>query len=401
MSKPSGNLAICLTLFLFAILFFFRCNMGSRNTAQLEPIAKTYHGVAFAGSKACIACHEDIYNQHVKTPHYNTSRWVTKTNVLGDFTNNNTLKLNDSIIYKMTAEDSLYQSGFINGTLIRKEPFEIIVGSGNKGLTYLYWDKSRLYQLPVSSLTDGDRWINSPGYANDRIHFDRAVIPNCLECHTTFAKNRLPTDFKSNSYVKNEMILGVDCESCHGPSLQHVNTHIKNPDLKDAKHIKDITSLTQQQQLDACARCHSGLRNPLKMPFTFKTGDKLSSFRMPNHRPIDSTTIDVHGNQYGLLTASACFKKSEALNCTTCHNAHENQRDNLRAFSEKCITCHQDINTHKVALTEAMKSNCIDCHMPALNSSAIAFKGSDVNNMIRTDSVQVRTHKIGVYTKIN
>jgi len=54
-----------------------------------------------------------------------------------------------------------------------------------------------------------------------------------------------------------------------------------------------------------------------------------------------------------------------------------------------------------VALTEAMKSNCIDCHMPALNSSAIAFKGSDVNNMIRTDSVQVRTHKIGVYTKIN
>jgi len=242
MSKPSGNLAICLTLFLFAILFFFRCNMGSRNTAQLEPIAKTYHGVAFAGSKACIACHEDIYNQHVKTPHYNTSRWVTKTNVLGDFTKNNTLKLNDSIIYKMTAEDSLYQSGFINGTLIRKEPFEIIVGSGNKGLTYLYWDKSRLYQLPVSSLTDGDRWINSPGYANDRIHFDRAVIPNCLECHTTFAKNRLPTDFKSNSYVKNEMILGVDCESCHGPSLQHVNTHIKNPDLKDAKHIKDITS---------------------------------------------------------------------------------------------------------------------------------------------------------------
>jgi len=68
------------------------------------------------------------------------------------------------------------------------------------------------------------------------------------------------------------------------------------------------------------------------MPFTFKTGDKLSSFRMPNHRPIDSTTIDVHGNQYGLLTASACFKKSEALNCTTCHNAHENQRDNLRAI---------------------------------------------------------------------
>jgi len=402
MYKPNETLAIYLTLFLCAILFFCRCNFGSRsNTGLLEPIATTYHGLEFAGSKACITCHEDVYRQHLETPHYSSSQWVTKENVFGDFTSHNTLKINDSIVYKMTAEDSLYQSGYINGTLIRKEPFDIVVGSGNKGQTYLYWDKSRLYQLPVSTLTDGNRWINSPGYSNDRIHFDRAVIPNCLECHTTFAKNRLPTDFNSNRYVKNEMILGIDCESCHGPSLQHVNAHIKNPELKDAQHIKDIKTLTQQQQLDACARCHSGLRNPLKMPFTFKTGDKLSSFRMPNHRPIDSTAIDVHGNQYGLLTASACFKKSEALNCTTCHNPHENQRDNLSAFSEKCMSCHQDTTTHKVALTEAMKSNCIDCHMPALNSSAIAFKGLDLNDSIKTDSIKVRTHKIGVYTHIH
>ena len=402
MSKPNENFAVYLTVLLFGVLFLLKCTFSSGGTiTTLEPLATAYHGTKYAGSQACINCHKDIYKAHLNTPHYNTSQWVNTKNVTGDFAINNELKLNDSIVYVMTREDKLYQSAYKNGKLIRKEPFDIVIGSGTKGKTYLYWDESRLYQLPVSSLTDNDRWINSPGYSNTRIHFDRAVIPNCLECHTTFAKNRLPTDFNSNSYVKNEIILGVDCESCHGPSLQHVNAHLKNPQLKDAQHIKDITTLTQQQQLDACARCHSGLRKPLKMPFTFKTGDQLSSFRMPNYRPIDSTAIDVHGNQYGLLTASTCFKQSEALNCTTCHNPHKNQRDNLSVFSEKCISCHQDTNTHKMVLTEAMRSNCIDCHMPALNSSAIAFKGLDLNDAIKTDSVKVRTHKIGIYTDIS
>lgn len=402
MSKPKETYAIYLALVAFGVLFLLRCNFGSGSTiATLQPIATAYHGLEYAGSQTCISCHEDIYNQHIKTPHHNTSQLVNDKNVLGDFTINNSLKLNDSIVYKMTAEDSLYQSGFVNGQLINKAPFDIIVGSGTKGQTYLYWDKSQLYQLPVSSLTDGNRWINSPGYTNDRIHFNRAVVPNCLECHSTFAKNSLPTDFNSNRYVKNEMILGVDCESCHGPSLQHVNAHNAKPELKDAQHILDITTLSRQQQLDACAKCHSGLQRPLKMPFTFKTGDKLNSFKIPNHAPIDSTKIDVHGNQYGLLTASACFKKSDVLNCSTCHNPHKNERGNAKAFSLKCISCHQDTSTHSVALTDKMTSNCIDCHMPLFNSSAISFKGPDINDIITLDSVKVRTHKIGIYPDIS
>ncbi|MFD0862080.1 multiheme c-type cytochrome [Sungkyunkwania multivorans] len=381
---------------LFFLLFFVRCNSGVKDTMiSIAPVATAYDGSKYAGSQRCIACHENIYNEHLKTPHYNTSQLVSDDNVVGDFKVHNILKLNEHIVFKMIDEDQLYQAAFKDERFVRKEPFDIIIGSGTKGQTFLYWNDNRLYQLPVSYLNKSNKWIHSPGYSNDRIHFDRAVIPNCLECHTTFARNHLPTDFNSNMFVKKEMIFGVDCESCHGPSLKHVNAHINDPELKMAQHILDIKTLTRQQQLDACARCHSGLGRPLKMPFTFKTGDKLDSFRIPNYMPIDTTKLDVHGNQYGLLTMSKCFKRSESLNCTTCHDPHKNERQQSATFSQKCIGCHQDAGNHSFSLEHQEKLDCISCHMPLLTTSAITFNGLNSND--HSDSIKVRTHKIGIY----
>lgn len=388
---------------LFSILFYVRCNLGDKDTMiPIEPIATAYNGLEYAGSQTCKTCHEEIYKEHSKTAHFNTSQLAKKEKIIGDFNeDSNILKLNDHIFYKMTDEDKLYQSAFLDEKLVRKEPFDIIIGSGTKGQTYLYWNRTRLYQLPVSYWKTSENWIHSPGYSNDRIFFDRSVIPNCLECHTTFSKNHIPNDYNSNVFVKNEIIFGVDCESCHGPSAKHVNAHSNNPKLKKAQHILDINTLSQQQKLDACAKCHSGLRKPLQMPFTFKTGDKLNDFLKPTYKQVDIATLDVHGNQYGLLTASQCFKKSESMNCSTCHNPHKNERGRLKHFSEKCMGCHQDSPIHKFNLEDQMKNNCIDCHMPLLSSSVVTFKELDEKDKTKADSLTVRTHKIGVYHDVS
>lgn len=399
MTKSVQSKLILLLVLLLSVLCYVRCNYANNSgLVPFEPIATAYDGSQYAGSETCMRCHEDIYKLHLQTPHYSTSQNIDKDKVIGDFfENNNTLEISNGIVYKMTDEGKLYQTAYQDGKHVRKEAFDITVGSGTKGQTYLYWDDTKLYQLPVSSLKNGNKWILSPGYSDENVRFDRAVIPNCLQCHATFAKNRLPSDFKSNSYVKKEVIFGVNCESCHGPALTHVNAHVTNPELKEAQHILDITTLNRQQQLDACAKCHSGLKKPLKKPFTFKTGDNLNSYKIPNYRPIDTSTVDVHGNQYGLLTASKCFKKSAFLNCTTCHNPHDNERDRIVQFSQKCISCHQDFGNHKIALNTTMQENCIDCHMPLITSSAITFSGLNTEN----DSIKVRTHKIGIYQDIS
>jgi len=60
---------------LFSILFYVRCNFGIKETmVPIEPIATAYNGLEYAGSQTCITCHEDIYNQHLKTAHFNTSQ---------------------------------------------------------------------------------------------------------------------------------------------------------------------------------------------------------------------------------------------------------------------------------------------------------------------------------------
>lgn len=366
----------------------------------VTPIATSYEGTAYAGSITCTKCHEEIYRTHLKSAHYKTSQTATKDNILGSFIpGENSVHLNNGIKYEMSEiDEKLYQSAFVDEKYIFKAPFNLIIGSGTKGQTYLYQFKGGLYQLPVSYLVKNENWINSPSYSYDIIDFKRSISPNCLECHTTFAKNVMPEDFGSNHYIKKEIIFGINCESCHGPALKHVEFHLNNPLEPQAVHMADIQKLSRQQRLDACAKCHSGLRTAIKTPFSFKTGDILNDFYEDASPDQELATLDVHGNQYGLLSSSKCFIKSKNMDCSSCHNPHKNERNKREHFLQKCLSCHQDEIAHTFNLEIDKMSNCIDCHMPIQKSSALPVEALDKN---KTDSISVRTHRIAIYDDVS
>ncbi|MGA7707494.1 MAG: multiheme c-type cytochrome, partial [Acidobacteriaceae bacterium] len=93
------------------------------------------------------------------------------------------------------------------------EPIDVVIGSGEKGQTYLYWKGDRLFELPVPYwATLG--WVNSPGYRDGYSDFDRAIIPRCLECHATYFKSQPPP---FNRFDPVGYSLGIQCEVCHGP----------------------------------------------------------------------------------------------------------------------------------------------------------------------------------------
>jgi Cytochrome c554 and c-prime len=94
----------------------------------------------------------------------------------------------------------------------RTEKFGFVIGSGEKGQTYLFWDDDQLFQLPISYWTDLG-WVNSPGYRDGFADFERAIIPRCLECHATYFE-ALPQP--SNRYNTTGNSLGIQCEKCHG-----------------------------------------------------------------------------------------------------------------------------------------------------------------------------------------
>ncbi len=368
----------------------------------ITPIA-THHnnGMDFIDSKVCVECHQEIVEDHLKTAHFNSFQPTNTNTIKGSFEHQkNTFALNDRVIFNMIARDStFYQEPMIGN---QNSPFysakmDIVVGSGTKGQSYLMWNNDQLFQLQISYFSPTNSWINSPGAPN-QLAPARPVVERCLECHTTYAQN-LSGSKQGNRFHKTNIVYGIDCQRCHGEVSKHVKYHKQNPADKVSKHIIKHRSLTRQQRLDACALCHSGLRQEVsKNAFGFTIGDALDNFSIPDYDQNSLDDLDVHGNQYGLLKASKCFQKSEILDCTTCHNPHKKERGNLAQFNTKCISCHTTLAnpikcTGDPNKTKAMGNNCVQCHMPLVNSETMKIQIPEGEEI----SVKVRTHLIGLY----
>jgi len=359
---------------------------------------QNYDENKFAGSAVCAGCHKDIYESHIKTAHYLDSRPAAKKFIKGSFSpGKNKFAYNQWMeVVLERRKDSFFQTAYLNGIESQSAPFDIVIGSGRKGQTYLYWNGNMLYELPVSYYTPLDSWCISPGFSSNYIKFDRIIPAQCLECHGTYAKVLEDKD-NISTYDKTQMIYGIDCERCHGPAIDHVAFHKEHPEEKTGKYLTHIKQLSRQQKLDGCALCHSGFRQPLQPVFSFEVGEKLDDYSRAGYSSDSVSTLDVHGNQYGLLMASKCFKMSQ-LDCSSCHNPHVNEFDSPKIFSQRCITCHTETKHTSLALAPGKRSllsnNCIDCHMPMLPSQKIVLTVANLDKVVPD---LVRTHRVDIY----
>lgn len=343
-------------------------------------------------AETCRACHQDIVTSYLTTAHYRTSAHGDSTTVAGPFAPARA-RLTTSrpgVYYQMT-----YQAGRPSVSafdtsrgLSRTEPMAVVTGSGRHGQTYLYWYHGLLFELPVSYLRATDSWINSPGYVDGQVDFTRLVPPRCLECHSTAFE---VVENAGSAVYSDNYRLGITCRKCHGDGTAHVAYHTKNPGSKPGRDIINPARFTQDRKLDNCGLCHSGARNPLVRPFSYRPGQPLDDFLGPspdreNPRP------DVHGNQIELLKRTRCFKNSPGMTCNTCHNVHRPERD-LEAMAGKCLSCHQNIQ-HKptTPIGGRLKTACIDCHMPLVKSAAI-----EIRTATGSAATSYRSHAIAIY----
>jgi hypothetical protein len=400
-------------------------------------------GDEYVGSAACEKCHAAIAKSYAHTAHARSSRPAEKQFIKGSFApGNNTFSFNDyselaaSVEVRMEQRDSgLYQVAYINGMPRRAERFGVVMGAGQKAQSYLYWRGSQLLQLPVSWFAATASWANSPGFPTDQVKFNRLIPAHCMECHSTMA-NLLPATAQIPGpnppafFDRQRMIYGVGCESCHGPGGRHVEYQLAHPEDHTAKYIVDPAKLSGERSLDICAACHSGIRTSLLPPFSFVPGDTLSNYFGPGPA-VDTGHAEVHGNQYGLLAASKCFRVSGTMECRTCHAPHRPEENDLAAFSQRCMSCHQPAamlklhnNTRDITETAGdpaqstrnpaqstrnpaqstrgitknaadITRNCIDCHMPVQASSIVTLM---VPGKKELAPLFVRNHRIAIYT---
>lgn len=347
---------------------------------------------ALAEAASCRPCHEAIVAGYLQTAHFNTSAEASAQSVRGSFAEGRnvlrTRRANISFLMEQR-EDGLYQTARDHArNLARSERFGIVVGSGRKGQSYLYWSNGILLEMPVSWLSGVDQWINSPGYPDGLVDFDRIIPTRCLECHST--RFRIDT-VEGHPRYADDFELGMSCSKCHGPGGEHVAWHSANPDAPRGQSIYNPAGAPRDQQLDNCGVCHGGALKLRRPPFSYRPDSAFADYfeRLPEP---DSIVPDVHGNQVALLRRTPCFQASPAMTCSSCHDVHRPERD-LAAMAGRCLACHQaDRHPEAAALGDRLMAECIDCHMPNQPS-----QGLQLTTPSAQSAIMYRSHAIGIY----
>ncbi len=390
---------------LFFILFAFTVII-----VQCRQIEKTDHrGASYAGSATCVSCHADISKSYVHNVHFKTSRVFSETKNLTAPNGASPLgavaplQLPEAtyIFNEKTKvgvewrDDGLYQVAYLSGKEVKAERIDFVFGSGAMAYTFAFWYGNKMMQMPLNYLPETHQWVNSPGYPSEQIYFGRPIVSRCLSCHSSYVDMKVIQTADLNTeeeFVKRSLIVGIDCERCHGPARKHVEFHQENPEVKKAKEMVSYRSLPLQRRIDLCGVCHSGIElQTLTSTFFFKPGDTLKS--LPQYSEYTGKDPDVHGYQKQLLESSLCFKIGKA-ECISCHSMHDEEQTSVKAYVQRCLNCHQEVKHEREERVALMANDCMACHMPLQSSAAIGFQVSNSNKKI---PYRVRNHRIAIY----
>jgi hypothetical protein len=117
----------------------------------------------YVGDAACARCHQEIVAAFKKTAHHLTSQPATQDALLGSFRPDaNTMPTsNPNLGFQMDDKDGQFFQTAIwetpSGERTHSRRFDLVIGSGRNGQTYLFWDENQLFQLPVGYSTALDQ----------------------------------------------------------------------------------------------------------------------------------------------------------------------------------------------------------------------------------------------------
>ena len=240
------------------------------------------------------------------------------------------------------------------------------IGSGRRGLTYLFADDGFVFESPINWYGDRHVWDMTPAYQDAReMPLNLPAHTSCLHCHVSGM--RPPVDGTENRYAMPLLAhSGVSCERCHGPAGAHikggpiVNPAKLSPDRRDA----------------ICMQCHMEGRVSIERAgrhiYDFRPGDSLSDYVRYYVLTGGSSSELGAVSQVEALAQSGCKKASgDKMSCTSCHDPHftPSAAERVEYFRGKCLACH---GASFAAKHHAEHKDCTACHMPESPSKDVA-----------------------------
>jgi tetratricopeptide (TPR) repeat protein len=190
----------------------------------------------------------------------------------------------------------------------------------------------------------------------------------CYSCHVSQLSTNYDT--KTDTYHTTWAEPGINCEACHGSSVEHNKIAKATPKGEPLQELRIISTktMTTVQRNDLCSSCHAKA-SPLTLEY--RPGERfydhfdVMTLEDPDYYP-DGRDL---GENYTLTSwsMSPCFKSGK-LDCMHCHTSSGRYRFKKEKFNDACMPCHEDkvkesaAHTHHPAGSEGNK--CISCHMP-------------------------------------
>lgn len=352
----------------------------------------------YVGPAACAACHAERLAEMQVSAHFRTCRVPRPDEMPPKFSSGHEIfgTRHAGLRFEMTRAGNEFFEAAIRTTPQGEQravaPINLVYGAGMADDVYLSWhEDGRLFELPVVWLYPLQRWGVSPYDPYASGDYSRPLLPRCLECHNTHFQHVPGTP---NQYKRDQFILGVTCESCHGPGREHVTFHKDHPEATAAHSIVQPGRLPRDLQLDVCLQCHSNAIRHRGPAFRYRPGEPLEKY----YKAVTTrhTEEDHVANQIQYLRQSKCFQRSDDLTCVTCHAPHRPKSSaNSSAAEASCLKCHQPADClDRDRLPPAVQDQCVDCHMPRYIKINVNF---DLEDELYVPPIRRSQHRIAVH----
>ena len=317
------------------------------------PTKRTVSLDDFIGTKECARCHPKIVATQIETPMAHAANLAADSTVLRE--HQRLFRQAGLYSYTISKEEAGNSYNVGDGVNSDSEILGWAIGLGNKGQTYVYQRNGSFYESRMSFFKSLQGLDLTPGHSAETpltlgLAMGRLIDPDtlrrCFGCHTTASTTRA-------GFNPSRLVLGVDCEACHGPGAKHAALMDEEKNAEGRRAIFNPRNLGPVAQVDFCGGCH---RTWYEVHRTRILG--VENVRFQPYR----------------LEGSRCWGDGDArLTCTACHDPHKPLNPDAGAYDEKCLACHASSRSKKPSpdhpgrACPAAAKNCVTCHMPRVD----------------------------------
>lgn len=348
---------------------------------NLPPIAEsryqnTERGVGYIGTERCAVCHPAAHQSYLDTAHARALGDVNLETEPPDGEFNDARWQRHYRIYRKAGQlrhEETIKGGSAGPLVLADLPMKYVIGSGRFSRSYLVEREGFLYESPVTWYAAKSQWGLSPGYETFNSGFQRPVEMRCLTCHAGHIESvdNSPQKVAFHS-------LAIDCERCHGPGERHARRWQNSKPDTSAKNLLDPTivnpaRLNRQRREDICAQCHFHSAATVELRGRqlqdFRPGQRLSDYVVHFGFEGAEQQMEVVGHTEQ-MRLSRCWKESDRLTCTTCHDPHHTpaRAEARDYYRSACLSCHK-VESCKLPrerrILQDSTDNCVTCHMPS------------------------------------